>query len=106
MRKLSAFGLWLTIAVLTVATLVLYVDNKRTRDCIANYMVTDQKNTAARAAIADRERAAFLETLRVVTTDPDAARRLKSVKDYIALVQQDDVERRQKPILPVPTECN
>ena len=99
-------GLWVLIALLSVATLVLYVDNSRTRDCIANYMTADQNNTTARSVVADRERAAFSQTLETIATNTDKDAREKAIEDYVALVQKDDIERKSHPVLPVPTECD
>ena len=95
------------IGVLSVALVVLYVDNKRTRDCIANYMTADQRNSSARAAIADRERAKFLQTL-LTLVDPKGTptTRGNAIHGYIDEVQRNDQLRKQSPILPVPTECN
>lgn len=95
------------IGVLTVALIVLYVDNKRTRDCIAGYMVADQKNTVARAQLADTERAAFnglLATLNNPKSTP--AERKSAFEGYVDLVQADDVLRKQSPVLKVPTRCD
>jgi len=95
------------ILVLSVGLVVLYVDNKRTRECIANYMVADQENTAARISFNDQERAAFnhlLVVLRDIKTPQ--AERTKAYDDYVALVLKNDELRRQRPPLPVPTECD
>lgn len=95
------------ILVLTVGLVVLYVDNKRTRSCIANYMVADQRNTEARAQLADTERAAFNHLL-VVLSDPKSseASRTDTFRGYVALVQEDDVLRKKNPSLPVPSRCD
>lgn len=101
------YGLWMLIAVLSVALVVLYVDNKRTRECIADYMVADQRNTVTRADIAEAERGAFLVTMQRIF-DPETLpiERKKAGDDYIALVLKNNEERKKAPVLPVPTECN
>lgn len=100
-------GSWIMIAVLTVGLVVLYTDNKRTRSCIANYMVADQRNTQARAELADEERQAFLGTLQVVFDPTKTPMQRKEAGDnYIQLVLDNNRERANKPILKVPTECD
>jgi len=94
------------IAVLSVVTLVLYVDNKRTRDCIATYMVADQKNSETRSDLASEERALFRKTLVTVVSDPDREKRVGAINAYIALLDKNDQIRKDNPLLPVPTECN
>lgn len=100
-------GLWALIAVLSVGLVVLYVDNKRTRECIADYMVADQRNTATRAELLEQERGAFLVTMQKIF-DPNAVplERKKAGDDYIALVVRNNEERKKAPVLPVPTECD
>jgi hypothetical protein len=100
-------GSWIMIAVLSVATLTLYVDNKRTRDCIGVYTRADQENTTARAVIADRERQVFLGTLQAIV-DPKGTpiTRQNAINAYIDEVLRNNQLRQQNPILPVPTECD
>jgi hypothetical protein len=100
-------GSWIMILVLTVALIILYVDNKRTRDCIAGYMVADQKNTVARAQLVDTERSAFNHLLAILNDPKTPAQvRRDTFAGYVSLVQADDVLRRQNPPLPVPDRCN
>lgn len=99
-------GSWIMILALTVGLVVLYVDNKRTRDCIANYMVADSVATQARATIAETERQFFKSTLRTVMTDPDAKKRVAAINAYVALLDKDDEVRKANPIRQVPTECD
>jgi len=99
-------GSWVVILVLGVATLILYVDNKRTRECISTYMVTDQQAATARSALADEERQFFKRTLKTLVTDPDRDVRLKAINDYIALLDKDDQIRKENPVPKVPTECD
>lgn len=94
------------IAVLSVITLILYVDNKRTRGCIADYMVTDQKASSARVELAEGERQFFKETLITMLTEPDREKRIKSLNDYIALLNKDDQIREENPVPVVPTDCD
>jgi len=95
------------ILVLTVGLVVLYADNKRTRSCISDYMVADQKNTIARAELADTERTAFNHLLVVLLDARNSqAVRKAAFEGYVALVQRDDVLRKQSPPLKVPTECS
>lgn len=96
-------GTWIVIAVLSVITLTLYVDNKRTRDCISNYMVADQKAAAARAEIADGERQ-FFKT--VLGSLEDEGERKLAIAQYVALLNKDDQIREANPIKPVPTDCD
>jgi hypothetical protein len=99
-------GSWIMIGVLTIALVVLYVDNKRTRECIANYMTADQQNTQARSELADKERTAFNHLLVVLLDQRNTqAVRKSAFEGYVILVQQDDLLRKQRPPLPVPTEC-
>lgn len=101
-----AAGLWVVILVLSVSTLVLYVDNRRTRECIATYMVRDQQASAARAELADGERQFFKATLKALVTEPDDKKRLQWILDYIALLDKDDQIRKENPVPRVPTECS
>lgn len=95
------------ILVLSIALTVLYVDNKRTRDCIAGYMVADQKASAARAEVADTERAAFLDTLTAIVNPKGTPQTRKdAIDNYIALVRQDNVVREKNPVQKVPTRCD
>src|SRR4051812_16930350 len=95
------------IATLGIATLVLYVDNKRTRDCIATYMTADQQNTSTRAALQEEERLAFLGTMQIIF-NPEASplQRKEAGEDYIALVLKNNELRKKSPILQVPTSCS
>lgn len=100
-------GSWIMILVLSVALVTLYVDNKRTRDCISGYMVADQQSSLARAQVADQERAAFLSTLtEIVNPKGSPVTRKEAIDAYIALVQRDDAVRKQNPIRSVPTRCD
>lgn len=99
-------GSWVMIAVLSVVTLVLYVDNKRTRECISGYMVADQKNSETRVELAAQERNLFRKTLVTVVTDQDRADRAKAIQDYIELLNKNDQIRKDNPLLPVPTDCD
>jgi hypothetical protein len=95
------------IAVLSVITLTLYVDNKRTKDCIATYMVADQKASSVRIQLTDDERTAFKQTLLVlVSGEDDPRKRLAAIEGYIALLNKNDTIRKENPPVPVPTECN
>jgi hypothetical protein len=100
-------GSWVMIAVLSAVTLVLYVDNRRTRACITNYMVADAESTKARTTLADTERNAFKITL-VLLTDPASSRekRAESIRQYIELLNKDDAVRKANPPRLVPTECS
>lgn len=113
MRTLSppwrrvVIGNWIMIMVLTLAVVILYVDNKRTRDCIAGYMVADAAATKARATVLDQERAAFKDTLEAIVNPEGTSKSRKAAIDgYIALVQRDDQVREANPVRPVPTRCN
>lgn len=99
-------GSWVMIAVLSVTTLILYVDNKRTKECISTYMVADAKNTKARSQLSDDERQLFKVTLRTVLTEPDRQKRVDALNKYITLLDHDDEIRKENPPLPVPTECD
>jgi hypothetical protein len=100
-------GSWIMILVLSVSLIILYVDNKRTRECIASYMVADQRNTQARADIAEAERGSFLVTMqKIFNPETSPGERKKAGDDYIALVLKNNELRKQSPVLPVPTECN
>ena len=106
MRR-ATVGQWLLIVVLTVGLVVLYVDNKRTRDCIANYMTRDQQNTQARASLQEEERGAFLVTLQqIFSTAATPAERKAAGDKYIDLVLKNNELRKQAPVLQVPTECD
>jgi len=106
-RRLEAFGAWIAVAVASVAVLVLYVDNYRTRECFADYMSRDSQNTVNRAQIQDAERDKFLIMLKELM-DPknDAEARTQALDGYIAEVERNNVLREQNPVLPVPTECD
>ena len=99
-------GSWIMIAVLSVTTLILYVDNKRTKECISTYMVNNARNTKARSDLAEQERQAFKGVLKTVVTEPDAAKRRQVVADYRTLLDHNDEIRAQNPPLPVPTACD
>lgn len=47
MRRVVA-GSWIMIAVLTLVTVILYVDNRRTKECLADYIKADYAATAPR----------------------------------------------------------
>lgn len=107
MQQKFVVGQWLTILVLTVALVVLYADNKRTRDCISGYMVADSNATKARSDVADAERQAFKKTLQAIV-DPKGTpetRRL-SIDSYLDLVVKDDQVRAANPVQQVPTKCD
>jgi hypothetical protein len=100
-------ALWLLVAVLSIATLVLYVDNFRTKDCLAGYMVRDAAATKARTDVADEERRAFKGTLLEITSPTSTPQtRSRAIADYIGLLNKDDAVREANPPQPVPTECN
>jgi hypothetical protein len=100
-------GSWVMIAVLSVTTLILYVDNKRTRDCISTYMVKDQETAKLRFQLADQERQAFKLTLQVlVSGESDPTKRQRAITDYIDLLTKNDRVREDNPSPPVPTECS
>lgn len=106
-EKVRETGAWILIAALSVALVVLYVDNYRTRNCIADYMVKDQQNTTLRAELAEGERAQFLLTMQVIfNPDSTSEQRRDAGESYIALVEANDVKRKKSPPLPVPTECD
>jgi len=95
------------IAVLSVTTLILYVDNKRTRDCISGYMVADQQAAAVRFQLADEERQAFKRTLQVlVSGESDPRKRQAAITGYIDLLNKNDQIRKENVSPPVPTECS
>lgn len=100
-------ALWLLVAVLSVATLVLYVDNFRTKDCLSGYMTRDAAATKARSDVADTERTFFKGTL-LTLTNPGSTpvARSEAIKAYIDLLDKDDQIRKANPPQPVPTECN
>jgi hypothetical protein len=106
-RRQQRIGMWILVAMLSVISLVLYVDNKRTRNCIAEYMVKDQQNTAQRAELLDQERLQFLQTMQVVF-DPNQTpeRRRDAGEAYINLVLENNKKRDAAPVLKVPTECD
>lgn len=109
MRTLSTrvlVGSWVMIAVLSVITLTLYVDNYRTRSCISSYMVVDQQATKERARLAGEERQFFKNTLVTMLTEPDREKRIKALNDYVALIDKNDQIRKENPIPEVPTECD
>lgn len=93
--------------VLSIALVILYVDNKRTRDCISGYMVADATATKVRTDVLDRERAAFRDVLEKIVDPKGTPQSRKEVIDsYIVLVQRDDEVRRANPVRPVPTRCD
>jgi len=94
------------ILVLSVATLTLYVDNKRTRDCLTNYIVKDNESTQERVRLTDRERAEFKNTLRSIV-DPHStpASRSAAIETYIDLLDKNDQVRKENPVEPPPTSC-
>jgi hypothetical protein len=103
----ARWGVWILIAVLSVATLTLYVDNQRIIGCIQGYATKDQQNTIQRTIVADRERDAFQTMLIVITNPKNTSEvRKKALNDYIDLVNRDDIVRKNNPPLPVPTECS
>jgi disulfide oxidoreductase YuzD len=103
----ARWGVWILIAVLSVATLTLYVDNQRIVSCIQGYATKDQQNTIQRTIVFDQERDAFQAMLIIITNPKNSQEvRKKALNDYIALVNRDDVVRRNNPPLPVPTECS
>jgi hypothetical protein len=55
--KRVVIGSWVMILVLSVATLTLYVDNKRTKECLAGYIQADREATIPRIqAAAEKKR--------------------------------------------------
>jgi hypothetical protein len=95
----------MVILVLSVATFILYVDNKRTRDCIADYMTADQEASSARFEVGEEERQSFKNTLRTIAAAKDGDSR-KVILEYVELLDKNDAIRKANPILPVPTECS
>jgi hypothetical protein len=95
------------ILTLAVATVVLYVDNKRTKDCLSGYIVADNEATQARVRASDAEREAFKTTLRNLV-DPKGTplTRSAAIKNYIDLLDRNDQIRAKNPVRPVPTECD
>lgn len=99
-------GTWIVVAVLSVVTLILYVDNARTKNCLANYMVRDSVATVARANAADEERKAFRDVLAtIVNPDSTPQARGKSIVDYANLLDRNDKIRAANPVEPPPTQC-
>ena len=99
-------GSWVVILVLSVATLTLYVDNKRTKECLATYMVKDNIATKERIVLADKEREAFKGTLQTLVTEPDPIKRLNAINTYVLLLNKNDQTRKENPVPTVPTECD
>jgi hypothetical protein len=100
-------GSWVMIAVLSVTTLILYVDNKRTKECLTLYIVRDSESTSERVRLTDRERNEFRNTLRTLV-DPKSTpeSRGAAIEMYIGLLDKNDQIRKENPVEPPPTECN
>jgi uncharacterized membrane protein len=99
-------GSWVVVLVLSVATTTLYVDNKRTKECIGGYMVADTAGAKVRFGVAEQERQAFKGMLRSIATEPDPQIRSQRILEHVKLLDDNDAVRKANPIREVPTECD
>lgn len=105
---------WLLTLTMLIVVLVLYTDNKRTKECLADYIVEDRRSSAVRVEAGleanEAETVFFIEfNAYVKATGPAKAKKLADAVralDEVARAKtaQKDVARAN-PVPEVPTAC-
>ena len=98
-------GSWLMIAVLSVTTLVLYVDNMRTKECLADYIKQDQAATVPRLEATQETQAAIDKMVESISTARTRADTVKALDEYRASRTAADEKRRLSPPPKFPEGC-
>lgn len=98
-------GSWAMIALLSVTTLVLYVDNLRTKECLASYIQQDRAATIPRLEATMETQAAIdkmVESISTARTREDTA---KALAEYRTSRAAADEKRRLSPPPEFPKGC-
>jgi hypothetical protein len=98
--KRVVIGSWVMILVLSVATLTLYVDNKRTKECLAGYIQADREATIPRIQAADETAAAvdmMVERVATATTREESRAALQHYRDTRAAAEKKRQENQPPP---------
>jgi hypothetical protein len=98
-------GSWVMIAVLSVITLVLYVDNYRTKACLAEYIRQDQASTIPRLEATAETQMAIDKMVESVATARTREESRKALEDYRASRAAADLKRRLSPPPTFPKGC-
>lgn len=96
---------WLLTLTMLVIVLVLYTDNKRTKECLANYIRKDNAATEARQGPAAAERAALTKIFKAVVGPAAAKEARPAIDEYNRLVATNDKIRDDNPYPEVPKSC-
>jgi len=109
--RVMFLGQWILIAVLSLAMVLLYADNKDTRECLSGYIKRDAAATIARAAANEKVQRTDDELwssfMAVSTTPTEAAKKraLAALQQRITLSQELDKARKDNPYPPFPEGC-
>ena len=98
-------GSWVVIAVLSVTTLVLYVDNYRTKRCLADYIRQDQAATVPRLQATAETQAAIDRMVESVATARTREQSQKALDDYRSSRAAADRKRALSPPPQFPKGC-
>jgi hypothetical protein len=93
------------IAVLSVITMVLYVDNYRTKNCLAEYIRQDQAATVPRLEATVETQAAIDKMVESVATARTREESRQALEDYRASRQAADRKRALSPPPKFPKGC-
>ena len=98
-------GSWVMILVLSIGFLILYVDNKRTRECMATYMRKDAAATAPRLQAAADRNAAMDRLVATMLTVKTGAETRRALEEYDATTEAAETKRLASPPPPFPEGC-
>jgi hypothetical protein len=99
MRRV-VIGSWIMIAVLSVATLTLYVDNKRTKECLAGYIKADAAATAPRIEAAAESGKATDKMVKRIAEAHSREDTIAALDEYLhsrALAEQKRLDNQPPP---------
>jgi hypothetical protein len=98
-------GSWVMIAVLSVITLTLYVDNKRTKECLAGYIMQDRAATIPRLESTAETLAAIDKMVESVATARTREESRAALEQYRASRIAADGKRELSPPPKFPEGC-
>jgi hypothetical protein len=97
-------GSWILIAVLSLSLVLLYKDNKDTRECLSTYIQNDSAATKTRAQYAEAERAQFTLVMSTLVAGDEEGFK-DAATAYAALLVKNDKLRVENPYPPFPEGC-
>jgi hypothetical protein len=93
------------ILTLSIAVLILYVDNKRTKECLSGYIREDNAATAQRAQAALETDAAVDAMVTNVLQGQTGEERRQALENYVISRKAAEDKRRANPVPPFPKGC-